>query len=29
MRAMAEAYKVMATLGEVRQAWEKGVGVEG
>lgn len=27
MRAMTEAYKVMATLGEVRQAWEKGVGI--
>ena len=27
-RAMAEAYKVLATLGEVRRAWEKGVGVE-
>ena len=26
MRAMAEAYKVMATLGEVRRAWEQGVG---
>ena len=28
MRAMAEAYKALATLGEVRRAWENGVGVE-
>lgn len=28
MRPMIEACKVMATLGEVRQAWEKGVGIE-
>lgn len=27
MRAMVEAFKVLATLGEVRRAWEKGVGV--
>lgn len=27
MRAMGEAYKVLATLGEVRRAWEKGVGI--
>jgi methylmalonyl-CoA mutase N-terminal domain/subunit len=28
MLSMVEAYKALATLGEVRQAWERGVGVE-
>jgi methylmalonyl-CoA mutase N-terminal domain/subunit len=28
MAVMAKAYKTLATLGEVRSAWEKGVGVE-
>ena len=28
MRPMIEACKAMATLGEIRQAWERGIGVE-